>query len=139
MGVLKDKSELSFKTAGFLIQEKYYNPSIHCSYYSCIQLMLDFFHEKLKISEKALESEARNFMNTNHKGHHMFYFKKMRDSLVAKGATPLEINSWHNDLSQLKEKREQSDYSRITCVPTEASLAKGKAKSVRDLINEKFK
>lgn len=139
MGILKDKAELSFKTAGFLISEKYYNPSIHCSYYSCIQLMLDVFLEKLKISESMLETQAKTFMQVNRTGHHVFYIQKMRDSLLAKGATVLEINSWHNDLSQLKQKRETSDYSRVPCVPTEAELAKGKAKSVRDLITSKFK
>jgi hypothetical protein len=139
MGVLKEKSDQSFKTASFLISEKLYNPSVHCSYYSCIQLILDVFHEKFSISESTLTKEAKEFMGINRVGSHNFYMAKIRKFLNDKGTAPIEINNWHNNLVQLKQKRENSDYSRIHCVQGEAELAKQKAKDVREFLNRIFK
>jgi hypothetical protein len=39
MSKLKEKSEFNFDAARLLIDKYLFAPSIHCSYYSCFQLM----------------------------------------------------------------------------------------------------
>ena len=39
MSKLKEKSEFNFDAAQLLIDNYLYAPSVHCSYYSCFQLM----------------------------------------------------------------------------------------------------
>lgn len=143
MGVLKEKADQSFETAVLLIDQNFENPSFHCSYYSCIQLMLDVLHEKLNIDEQQLSNAVQSFIRARRKrgkkaGSHLFYIQKLREELFSRNVPHKEINQWYSNLTQLKKQREKADYGRIPCNPTDASKAKDKASDIRLIINNAF-
>lgn len=146
MGVLKEKSGESFNAARVLMDGRLHNSSIHCSYYSCIQLILDIFYEKQHETAKSLKEGAYKHRVKHQGSHgldsgvHAFYVQKMREILTQKKDVTEElVNGWHNDLIQLKAARTQSDYGRIPCVPNAASEAFKKAKRILSTLNEIFK
>lgn len=60
MSPLLEKSEFSFAAATSLLsKEQLYGPGVHCSYYSCLQLLLHILYEKRGRGVGAAQPEAR--------------------------------------------------------------------------------
>jgi hypothetical protein len=108
---LKNKSEIN-KDAAKLLQEKnYYAPSVHCSYYSCLQLMKYCLNSHFKLSEKEINSKVKQYMIKNKDGSHNFYinflFKEIKNI-----STTRESNDFNNKINALKKIRTIADYSK---------------------------
>ena len=59
MSFLKNKSEINFEAAKLLHQNYLFPAVVHCSYYSCIQLMKHIYLFKIKKTEDNLRQEIR--------------------------------------------------------------------------------
>ena len=55
MDALKNKSEFNFYAASVLIENNYYAPSVHCSYYSMLQYVKHVLTNKFHILEQDYE------------------------------------------------------------------------------------
>ena len=68
MEILLIKSVDNYKAAKFLVENQYYNSSIHCAYYSCYQLMKHIlFNELMCPNElpKNNENDSHNKFKIN--------------------------------------------------------------------------
>jgi hypothetical protein len=106
MSYLTNKSDIN-RAAADLLQTNYYYPSvIHCSYYSCIQLMKHIFLFTLNKSEVDLESEERATTTGSH------------EVLINNITTHLKTNkkdwrTFNTNINQLKRLRVIADYQDI--------------------------
>ena len=81
MSNLKNKSELNIYAAKRLIEENIYPPSVHCSYYSCIQLLKFKMNDFFGITYEQLNTDI-SFSN---KGTHQYIIsyitRKIRENI----------------------------------------------------------
>ena len=59
MSELKKKSDSNMMSAQYLIDRGNFAPSIHCSYYSCVQLMLHILRSEYNKTEDDVVSESQ--------------------------------------------------------------------------------
>lgn len=95
----KDKSEKSFESGECLKTNGYYNSSIHCFYYSCIQMTNHFFISKLKLTD----SDIRDMFKTE-----ASHNKTLELIIENIGKSKRRIIT--NNFNDLKQKRVQADY-----------------------------
>jgi hypothetical protein len=106
MSHLTNKSDIN-RAAADLLQTNYYYPSvIHCSYYSCIQLMKHIFLFILNKSEVDLESEGR----TTGTGSHEVLINSINTHLKTNNK---DWKTFNTNINQLKRLRVAADYQDI--------------------------
>ena len=142
MGVLKEKSDQNVASASTLISSDAYSSSVHCSYYSCIQLMLDIFHDHLLIDKKALDTEFGKYKDEadSEIGFHNFYINKIRLEFLQRNKNFEEVQDLYGLLTQLKQKRVDADYTEKIIGKKDSEKALTKARRVIEyLSNTDFK
>ena len=72
MSILKSKSDINLMAAELLHKNSLYTSVVHCSYYSCFQLMKHLWLEKMGKTEEDLKT-ANN--NTNEGSHEVLINK----------------------------------------------------------------
>ncbi len=108
---LKNKSEINKEAAKVLHEKDYYAPSVHCSYYSCLQLMKYCLNSHFKFSEKEINTKVNQYTTNNKDGSHNFYisflFKEIKNI-----STTRESIDFNNKINALKKIRITADYSK---------------------------
>ncbi|MBD0403200.1 hypothetical protein [Flammeovirga sp. EKP202] len=132
----KEKSEQNQKSAGTLINNKLYSPSIHCSYYSNIQLMLHILLNDFNKSESDIDSESQTGSNEE-KGFHNWLKNLITRELVTRDF--MSVRDFNNFFGQLKSLRIQSDYKNQIIIESRAKGGLDLSKRIIDLLEEKFK
>lgn len=97
----EDKSDKTFDSAEILVKNDQKNSSIHCYYYSCLQLLNHFLNIHCRYSEK----EIRDFAND--KESHNKVINLVKTKLDEKGINALNI---FGELNLLKKDRVRADY-----------------------------
>lgn len=97
----EDKSDKTFDSAEILVKNDQKNSSIHCYYYSCLQLLNHFLNIHCRYSEK----EIRDFAND--KESHNKVINLVKTKLDEKGVNALNI---FGELNLLKKDRVRADY-----------------------------
>ena len=103
---LQQKSQENIDSADLLVDNGYFNASVHCSYYSCLQLM------KLtikKIGNIDFNTQRIDSRDKNNGGSHIYYLKTFRNLFLV-GPFKVEIERYTNEIRKLKELRVQADY-----------------------------
>lgn len=129
MSVLKDKSIENIETVDILINNGKYTPSVHCAYYSCLQLSKHILNHFCSIDYATQENEG------NSKGSHNYIINTTAEKLQLKGA---RFSDYHLNIGKLKMLRIRSDYSTSIISQKEASKAKGCAESVLDILKQTY-
>lgn len=114
MSVLLDKSkENGFAALKLYDPEKKYAPSVHCAYYSCVQLMIHIIHKKEKISFEEIELNCNAWTRdpVNSGGAHMYYISRIKELL--KDPKLKVVLPDFMQILDLKRFRVQSDYKPI--------------------------
>jgi hypothetical protein len=118
------KSKFNQTACELLIKNGLAAPSIHCSYYSCIQQMLFVIYSKLGYTkesfDKYLKQKSHN-LGTHKKAIYLMkeYFRENRNEFEH-GL----YKNFQNDIANLKDLREQSDYYDILITNDKAHYAK---------------
>lgn len=99
----KDKSEKSFESGECLKSNGYYNSSIHCFYYSCIQITNHYFLTKLKLKD----SEIRDMFKTESSHNKTL-------ELIISNIGKSKRRIIKNNFDDLKQKRVQADYRQFS-------------------------
>lgn len=131
---LKEKSLENIESADLLVGKGYFDSSVHCSYYGCLQLI------KLALNEKAnidFETQFRE-SKSDSRGSHIYYLSKFK-TFFKNGALRNEIEVQTNSVRKLKELRVRADYDPIKVEPEKCAEAVMTAKSFRDFIFESIK
>lgn len=135
MSKLKEKSEFNFASAQLLIDNYLYAPSVHCSYYSCFQLMkftmnnfFDIGYDKLntRISVSTLG------------GTHSYVIHFFNNAVKEKNGY-FDYRDFSRKLKDLKEFRESSDYDDVEITIDKSQKAKEYATDIRQYIQRNFK
>jgi len=106
MSNLKNKSELNFAAAELLHKQSYYPSVVHCSYYSCIQLMKHIWLHKMNKTEQDLETLTR----TSTDGSHEVLINQTGGFMKNKA---IDFRTFNNVIGQLKKLRVNADYKDI--------------------------
>ncbi len=105
MDEFKIKSEFNKAAANLLLNNQLYAPSVHCSYYMCVQLMLHILFHKKKIQKADFDSDMKKRRDGTH-GHAIY--------LIGLDLIKIEKDSYKRFqalIPKLKEYREKSDYT----------------------------
>lgn len=127
------KSESNFKATNKLNNESFYYSSVHCSYYSCVQLMyhlLSFYLKKTE-HEISVESHAGSLAE---KGLHIWLIKTVFNEF--KNST--DANSFNSNINDLKTLRGKADYKNRIIKQREAEEARNKAYLTIELLKRNF-
>ena len=114
-------------------------PSIHCAYYSCIQLMIHVIMEIGGKTYEAISDDIRQFMSdkSNRGGSHVYYIKKVESLLISNGKSN-KVQDF-SLIKSLKGYREKSDYAPIDVTPDEADQATTLSIKICDLLKNEFR
>lgn len=103
MSQLKNKSELNRAAADFLQKQSYFPSVIHCTYYSCVQLMKHILIFTLGKTEAEIQNEVRN----SNSGSHEVMINNINYHLKS---TNKDWKTFNTNIIQLKRLRVIADY-----------------------------
>ncbi len=132
MSKLKEKSNFNIDAAEILIENSLYAPSVHCSYYSCFQLLKYSMNDFFEISYNKLSVNiATSPMNT-----HKYIVEYINSQLKN---NKIENNRWfYNSIKDLKHFREESDYDNLEINLDKSTRAFDMAKNIRVYLTQNF-
>ncbi len=130
MNVLKEKSKFNTDAADLLIKNYLYAPSIHCSYYSCLQFMKHIILNKLGINPVNYASDNGFGSDRSH--------ETFRDIIIKdlKNRQKREWREFNTQFGQLKSSRIQSDYDEIEINEPVARTSKNLSDSTLRLLKQ---
>lgn len=133
MSKLKQKSEFNIDAAKLLIKKAYYAPSVHCSYYSCFQLM------KFTIKDfSGIDYETQSVnISTTGQHTHQYIINFISDELK-KFVGIEESRIFKRTIKDLKQFREESDYENIEVSHDKGQTALDKANEIRQYLITNF-
>ena len=125
---LKNKSVDSLKAAEYLQNQSFHHSSVHCSYYSCVQLAKYILIKKLGKSEE---------VRKNRTSFHSFYIREFYNSLKSKDEH-LKASEFQKNITSLKKLREESDYESIEIFKSSSTRAQSISKKIQEILNSTF-
>jgi hypothetical protein len=121
MSYLKEKSRFNMDAAQYLQKQSLYAPSVHCSYYGCLQFLKHIVNTKAGISYDAQEDERNRLgQKTN-----VYLINKVK--MMISVIDPKESRTFNNEINQLKDLRVDSDYHNVQIDSAKANNAYTKA------------
>lgn len=133
MSKLRQKSNFNIDAAEFLINKTYYAPSVHCSYYSCFQLMKYTIKEFFGVD---YETQSINISTT--KQHtHQYVINYISNELIEFVGTE-ESRLFKRTIKDLKQFRLESDYENVEVTHDNGQDALRKAKEIRHYLITNF-
>lgn len=133
MSKLRQKSDFNLDSADHLLKASYYASSVHCSYYSCFQLLKYTIKEFCGID---YESQAENISITGQKTH-QYVINHITNELNNFVGLE-ESRNFKRTINDLKQFRIESDYEDIEVNLDKSELALHKAKEIRQYIITNF-
>ena len=133
MSRLKTKSDLNFDAAQLLLNKNLYAPSVHCSYYSCFQLIKYTIKSFFSIDYDDLSSRIA----TSKQKTHAYVIRFMTDEIRSLGGIE-ESREFNRAIKDLKQFREESDYEDVLIDIASGDKALRKAQELRYYISTKF-
>lgn len=131
----KLKSEKNIKGAELLIRNSLCSSSVHCSYYSNVQLMLHILFNDFGKSESEIEDEAKQG-SIDEKGYHNWLKNTITRELFTRDF--MIVRDFNNLFGQLKALRVKGDYKNIIISKNKAVDAVGFSKIINGILEEKF-
>ena len=105
MSILINKSKENQTSAQLLINNNHYASSVHCSYYSSVQIMLHILLNKFNFTPEKLEAESKMKFTGSHVFAKNFLLNKMKEKNER-----FKARDFNNYIGELKNKREKADY-----------------------------
>lgn len=133
MSKLKEKSKFNIDAAEFLLKKQLYAPSVHCSYYSCFQLLKYTIKDFCGID---YDTQAANILKSKQNTHQ--YVINYVTSELEKFVEFEKIRKFKKTLKDLKQFRIESDYENIEVNIDKGESALNKAKEIRSYLITNF-
>lgn len=131
----KTKSKESLEAAEALIKKKYFNSSVHCAYYACVQLLNYILRHNLKMSDAIIEDGIKNFDGGSHEWLQSFFYNHFFS--VVKSYE--QATDFQDNYADFKASRMQADYKYKQFTEKEANELLGKIKLFIDNLKTHFK
>lgn len=135
MSKLREKSEFNIDAAQLLIDNYLYAPSVHCSYYSCFQLMKFTMNNFFGISY----DELRQRVSVSTSGGTHSYVTHFFNKEVRSKSGISDYSDFSRKIKDLKEFRESSDYDDVEITIEKSNKALQYATDIRLHIQKNFK
>jgi len=110
--------------AQYLQKQCLYSPSVHCSYYGCLQYLKYIVNIKAGITYDAQEAE-RGIL-----GQKTNVYLINRVKMLIGAINPKESRLFYNEINQLKDLRVDSDYHNVQIDSAKANEAYSKANDI---------
>ena len=123
------------KSARFLIDTGLFSSSVHCSYYSNVQLIMHIFLVSFGWTKREIERNRRHG-SFDEKGFHNWIEKEIRNSLYKKEVSNKYKQYILRALPQLKSLRVKADYDDILINEKKSSDALNMSKQLTDLLTK---
>lgn len=133
MSKIRQKSDFNIDAAEKLLKEAYYAPSVHCSYYSCFQL--------LKFTIKSffgIDYETQSITIASTKQNSQQYVINYVTNELVKFVGLKESREFKRSIKDLKQFRVESDYENIEIGSEKGNDAFNKAKEIRTFLIKSF-
>lgn len=104
MSALTNKSDINYSSAEILQQKSHYCSTVHCAYYSSVQLMKHILLNNIGKSESQIKTESKG---TNG-GSHIYMIAEVFAYLIK--INNKESNMFNTNIVSLKKLRERADY-----------------------------
>lgn len=131
--LLKKHQESCEAAENLLTRDGLYASSVHCAYYSCIQLMIYTLYNKVTgFNKTTYEAETKN------KGSHDILRQRIKDALTREKVSPVDTAAFDSTLKQLKSARVKADYRDEAVSESACKSAQRQSISVNDLIKTTF-
>lgn len=128
MSVLKEKSEVNFKSAELLKLNTCYCAAVHSAYYSCLQMMKHLLFEKAGYNELTLkEEQKRRRQGSSHIVITRLVMKYMKSQ--SKSA-----RNFNNEILLLKKMRVEADYTQIEVDLPQCEMAISKSILIHNIL-----
>lgn len=111
----EDKSDKTFDSAEILVKNNQKNSSIHCYYYSCLQLLNHFLNVHCRYSENEIRDLA------NDKESHNKVINLVKTKFDERDINALSI---FGELNLLKKERAKADYGMAFVIDTDDTRKK---------------
>lgn len=131
----KIKSGKNINGAELLIKNSLFSSSVHCSYYSNVQLMLHILFNDFGKSESEIENEAKQG-SIDEKGYHNWLKNTITRELVKRDF--MIGRDFNNFFGQLKALRVKADYKNTIIEKNKANDAVSFSKKINQILEEKF-
>lgn len=138
MSELKNKSVINLDSAKLLKENSYYAPSVHCSYYSVLQLMKYAVCETIGISYEDQDKEINLLKQQKAaaKGTHEYLISKIED--VIREVDKPNFTAFTRKVKDLKTFRNKSDYDDVSITFDQSRTAFDLATELRDQLKKTF-
>jgi uncharacterized protein (UPF0332 family) len=130
--ILLNKSEQNKDAAQLLHDEHLYCSSVHCSYYSCYQLMIHIIYNVLGHDEERY-SESDEIKNAN---SHNYTMNIIRQEIIKTNSN--SIRNFNDYIKFLKNHRKKADYQQINILKAESILVIQKAENFKTILKNSF-
>jgi len=134
--MLKQKANINFDAGRLLVDKNLYSPSIHCFYYSCLQLIKYAIHDNEGITYEELEQRMRDEQNHLKTSSHKYLINTIGKYIYE--YNEIEYSDFNNKIGQLKALRVQSDYVNVMITSDQCVKAESFAIEIRQQLNEIF-
>lgn len=133
MSKLKQKSLFNIESAALLIEKNYYCSSVHCSYYSCFQLLKFTIKDFFELSYNDIESK----ISLSKMGSHKFIINYIEKE-IKKNTNSIEVQKFKRSIKDLKHFRTESDYENIEVNYEQSKKAYNLAEEIRGFLTKTF-
>lgn len=133
MSRLLEKSKFNIDAADVLIKKHLYAPSVHCSYYSCLQRIKSILPEYYDIFFNQIDLNVRAGTENEHG-----YLIRFISEQIHQNFRSEEYALFKRNIGDLKEFRIHSDYKDIEITSDQSNKAYQKALDINRFLNEKF-
>jgi len=134
---LQTKSANNVKASQMLLKQDLNSPSVHCSYYACVQYMLHILHTKQGMTKESIDKEQRELSMELSGGFHAWLINKFWALLLGfeRGETARLFASY---IGELKGLRVKADYENIEISAKKAKQAYETSEKIIKILKEKL-
>ncbi|MEA3446912.1 MAG: HEPN domain-containing protein [Bacteroidota bacterium] len=133
MSKLRQKSDFNMDAAKVLLEQNLFAPSVHCSYYSCFQLLKFTIKDFFNID---YESQSAN-ISFSKQNTHQYVVNYITNELKSL-SNIFESRDFKRKINDLKQFRVESDYENVEVNYDKGNDAMDKAIEIRSYIIKKF-
>jgi hypothetical protein len=134
MSEFKAKVEFNEKGADLLIKSYYYAPSVQCSYYQCVQMMLHILYTKMGFDFNSLKTSGSDRKEGTHvHATYLIETELLKKKDIGKCSKD-DIKYFQKHIGELKKLRVKSDYKNEPISQSEATNAQGMAVALNNII-----
>jgi hypothetical protein len=109
--------------------------SVHCSYYSSLQLILHFLHTKVGMGINEIETKGYS-ANKEREGYHNWLKSEILKDLMLRNFNV--IRDFNNFFGTLKKLRRKADYLNEVIFLSDANEAFNKSNSINEILKENY-